>query len=103
LIVADFLCIKDATEVSLNKDNRPVQVFYDLPFRKMSDRCDSGSDDSSSISRYTISGKKGKSSKNKKNTKNKKKSTESKSYCPQVLDPREQLNDFFDDFFLATP
>merc|ERR1712194_324707 len=63
LIVLDVLRIKDATEVSLNKDNRPVQVFYDLPFRKMSDRCDSGSDDyNSSASSYTILGKKGKSS-----------------------------------------
>mmetsp|Transcript_63801 Transcript_63801/g.73372 ORF Transcript_63801/g.73372 Transcript_63801/m.73372 type:complete len:603 (+) Transcript_63801:313-2121(+) len=102
LIVVDFLRMKDATEVSLNKDNRPVQVFYDLPSRKMSDHCGSDSEDSnSSASRYTILGKKGKSSKNKKNTKNKKKSTESKSYCPQVLDPREQLDDKFDDFFFG--
>merc|ERR1712194_260770 len=43
----------------------------------------------------------GKSSKNKKNTKNKKTSTESKSYCPQVLDPREQLDDTFDEFFFG--
>jgi len=102
LIVLDVLRIKDATEVSLNKDNRPVQVFYDLPFRKMSDRCDSGSDDyNSSASSYTILGKKGKSSKKKKNIKKKKKSTESKSYCPQVLDRREQLDDFFDELIFG--